>query len=200
MTGGLGSMEISRLLVEAISAASTQRNQISHPYSPGAPIFCRSDVTTFLHRYVSLAAFTSTDPSSTGAVPMFPYYCVEDSEVRDTVVMMRGYVERDWSVLRQEMLDAFRLADSRSQDVIYTRRYLEDLCARFGGRQDTVTLTSFLRTYDYISGVVTEHGMMVEYERPEMLLHALSKPLWRKAIAKLGLNLLEPPYISIRQA
>ena len=104
-------MEISRLHVEAISAATKPRNQMPLPYSPGAPIFRGSDVTTFLHKYESLAAFTSTDPTSSDAVTIFPYYCVEGSDVRDTVVMMRGYVERDWAVLRTEMLDAFRLAD-----------------------------------------------------------------------------------------
>jgi hypothetical protein len=49
-------------------------------------------VTAFLHKYESLAAFTSTDPSSPDAVTMFPYYCVECFDVRDKVVMMRGYV------------------------------------------------------------------------------------------------------------
>jgi len=87
---------------------------------------------------------------------MFPYYCVEGSDVQDKVVMMRGYVERDWAVLRTEMLDAFRLAESRSREIIYRRRYLEDLCAEFEGRDDTETLKSFLCTYDHISGVVTE--------------------------------------------
>jgi hypothetical protein len=53
------------------------------------------------------------------------------------------------------------------------------------------TLKCFLRTYDHISGVVTEHGMMVEYERMEMMLHVLPKRLWRKAITKVGLNPLE---------
>ena len=83
-------MEISRLLDDAILAASTQRNQMPLPYSPGAPIFRGSDVTTFLHKYESLASFTSTDPSSSDAVMMFRYYCVDGSDVRDTVVMMRG--------------------------------------------------------------------------------------------------------------
>jgi len=70
------------------------------PYSPGAPIFRGSDVTTFLHKYQSLADFTSTNPASPKAVTMFPCYCVEGSGVRDTVVMMRGYVGPDWAVLR----------------------------------------------------------------------------------------------------
>jgi hypothetical protein len=46
--------------------------------------------------------------------------------------------------------------------------------------------------YDNISGVVTERGMMVEYERTERLLRALPTRLWRKAISKLGLIPLEP--------
>ena len=182
---------ISRLLVEAISAASKQRNQMPLPNSPGAPIFPGSDVTTFLHKYEILAAFTVTDPSSSDAVTVFLYYCVEGSNVRDTVVTMHGYVERDWAVLRTEMLDAFRLADSRSWDIIYTQCYLEDLWAKFGGQDDMETLKCFLRTYNHISGVVTERGMMVEYERTEMLLRALPKRLWRNAITKLGLNPLD---------
>jgi hypothetical protein len=139
-------MEISRLHVEAIAAATNHGNLMPLPLSSGAPIFLGSDVTTFLQKYESLAAFTSTNPTSSDGVTMFLYYCVEASDVRDTVVMMHGYVERDWAVLRTEMLDAFRLADSRSRDVIYTRRYLDNLCAEFGCRDDMETLKSFLRT------------------------------------------------------
>jgi len=86
-------MEISRLHIEAISADSTQQNQMPLPYSPGVAIVRGSDVTTFLHKYESLAAFTRTDPSSANAATIIPDYCVEPSDVRDTVVMMRGYVE-----------------------------------------------------------------------------------------------------------
>jgi hypothetical protein len=174
------------------------------PLSPGAPIFLGSDVTTFLHKNESLAAFTSTDPTSSDAVTMFPYYCVEGSDVRDMVVMMRGYVERDWAVLRTEMFGMFRHTDSQAVSFVYTRKYLEQLYAtlrdshrgrdhaEFGGLDQTESLKSFLCTYDHISGVVTERGMMVEYERTEMLLCVLPKRLWRKAITKLGLNPLDP--------
>ena len=118
---------------------------------------------------------------------MFPYYCVEGSDVRYTVVMMRGYVERGWAVLRTEMLGVFRHTDSQADSFVYTRQYLEQLCAtlrdshrgrdhaEFGGLEQTESLKSFLRTYDHISGVVTKRGMMVEYERTEMLLCALPK-------------------------
>jgi hypothetical protein len=86
-------MEISRLHVEAISAATKHRNQMPLPLCAGAPIFLGSDVMTFVHKYESLTAFTSTDPTTSDAVTLFRYYCVEGSDVRDTVAMMRGYVE-----------------------------------------------------------------------------------------------------------
>jgi len=191
-TSGLETIEIPQLFVEAISAAGTQRNRMPLLYSPGMPIFCSSEVTTFLHKYESLTAFSNTDTSSSDAVTMIPYYCVEGSNVRDTVVIMLRYVERDWAVFWTEMLDEFRLADSQSREVIYTRCYLEDLCTQYRGRDDTETLKSFLRTYDYMSGVVTKRGMMVQYERTEMLLRELPKRHLRKAITKLSLNLLEP--------
>jgi len=143
-TSGLGSLEISRLLVEAISAASTQGNQMPLLYSPGAPIVRGSDVTTFIQPYESPAAFTSTDPSGSNAVMVFPYYYVDGSDVRDKVVMMYGHVERDWAVLRTEMLDPFRLADSRSRDVIYTRRCVEDFCTHFGGGDNSGNPEIFL--------------------------------------------------------
>ena len=54
-------------------------------------------------------------------------------------------------------------------------------------------LKSFHPTYDHIGGVVPERGMILEYERTEMLLHALPKRLWMKLITQLGLNLLDPP-------
>ena len=145
--------------------------------SPGTPIFLSSDVTTFLHKYESIAAFTATDPSSRNVVVMLPYYCTEG--IGETVMMMRGDGRRDWAALKKEMLDAIWHNDSRPDSPVYTRQCLENLCAEFGGRDDTETLKSFLRMYDHISGVVTERGMMVEYERMEMLLRALPKRLWR---------------------
>jgi hypothetical protein len=136
-------------------------------------------VTLFLHNYESIAAFTAADHSSTHVVVMFPYYCTEP--IRETVMMMRGYERRDWAALKKEMLDAFWYTDSWPYSFVYTRQYLENFCAEFGGRDDTESLKSFLGTYDHISGVVTERSMIVEYERTEMLLGTLPKPLWRKA-------------------
>ena len=78
-------------------------------------------MTMFLHKYESLAAFTSTDTCCSDAVTMFPYYCVECSDVRDTAVMKRGYVEQDWAVLKIEMLNAFQYTDSRPDSLVYTR-------------------------------------------------------------------------------
>jgi len=97
------------------------------------------------------------------------------------------------------MLDAFRYTDSRPNSLVHTRQNLENLCAEFGGRDNTESLKSFLRTYDHISGVVTERGMMVEYERTEMWLCALPKRLWRKGITKLGLNPLDPRTFDYRK-
>jgi hypothetical protein len=77
--------------------------------------------------------------------------------VREKVIMMRGYERRDWAALKKEMLDAFRYTDSRPHSLVYTCQYLEQLGGAFGGRDnDTESLKSFLRTYDHISGVVTD--------------------------------------------
>jgi hypothetical protein len=166
-------MEISRLHVEAISAATKPCNQIPLPLCPGAPIFLGSDVTTFLHKSENIAPFTATDPSSQNVVVMLPYYCTE--AIREMVMMMRGYERRDWAGLQKEMLDAFRYTDSRPNSLVYTWQYLENLSAEFGGRDDTKSLKSFLHTYNHISRVVTKRSMMVEYERTEMLLCVLPK-------------------------
>jgi len=40
--------------------------------------------------------------------------------------MMNGYVKKDWELLKEELKDAFRHADSRVY--MYTRSYLERLC------------------------------------------------------------------------
>ncbi|KAF8247974.1 hypothetical protein K440DRAFT_286346 [Wilcoxina mikolae CBS 423.85] len=190
-------MDIAGLLAEAITK---HRNAMPLPNTPGAPSFHGIDVTIFLHKYECLARFTGTDPSSKDIISMFPFYCAENSDVREMVMMMRGYLDRDWTALKKELLDTFRHADSRA--LIYTRQHLEELCAKFtdsrhhsiqlAGFQNTDALKSFLRTYNHINGVVTERGMMCEYERTEILLRALPKRLWRKAITKLGINPLEP--------
>ncbi|KAF8254216.1 hypothetical protein K440DRAFT_635718 [Wilcoxina mikolae CBS 423.85] len=129
---------------------------------------------TFLHKYECLAAFTATDITESSIISMFPYYCVDES-TRDKVMMMRGYADRQWATLKTEMLDVFRHTDSRSDSVICTHRYLEQLCAEFGGRHDTESLKSFLRAYNHISAVLMERGMMCE-----------------KVITKLGMHPIEP--------
>jgi len=81
----------------------------------------------------------------------------------------------DWAALKKEMLDEFRCTDSWPNLLVYTPLYLESLCAVFGDCDDTETLKSFLRTYDHMSGVVSERGIMDEYDRTEMLLCVLPK-------------------------
>jgi hypothetical protein len=76
--------------------------------------------------------------------------------------MMLEYVERDWAALTKMMLDVFWYTDSRPNSLAYTRQHLENLCAEFGGCDDTESLMSFLRTCDHISGVATKRSMMVE--------------------------------------
>ncbi|KAF8241309.1 hypothetical protein K440DRAFT_683589 [Wilcoxina mikolae CBS 423.85] len=117
---------------------------------------------------------------------------MQGPQVREKVMMMRCYTEPDWAALKKEMLVVFRHADSRPDSLVYTHHYLQNLCADVAGRKDTEALEAFLRSYNHISGVVTERGIMCEYERMEMLLRALPKRLWRKAVTKLGMHPLEP--------
>jgi hypothetical protein len=83
-------MEISRLLIEAISTVRSEQNQMPLPYSPGPPVFLGSAITMFLHKYEILAAFTITHPFRSDAVTMLPYHCVDGSNIPVTAVMMRG--------------------------------------------------------------------------------------------------------------
>ncbi|KAF8241236.1 hypothetical protein K440DRAFT_688377 [Wilcoxina mikolae CBS 423.85] len=141
-------MEMAELVGETISRQ--HRNQFPLPNTPGAPTFRGQDVTTFLHNYESLAAFTATGVTESNVIAMFPYYSTE--EMRET------------AALKKEML----------------------------GLDETESVKLFLRTYDHISGVVIQCRMMCEYERTEMLLRALPKRLWRKAVTKPGMHPLEP--------
>jgi hypothetical protein len=101
MTSGLGSMEISRLQVEAVSAATKPPNQMPLVHSRGVPSYLGSDMMTFLHKYESIAAFTATDPFSLNVVVMLPYYCTE--AMRGLVMMLCCYESRHWAVLKKEM-------------------------------------------------------------------------------------------------
>jgi len=107
-------------------------------------------------------------------------------------MIIRGYERQDWAAHKQEMLDVFRNTYSRPDSLVNTREYWENLAAGSGGRDDTGSLKSFVRTHNQVSGVVTKRAMMLEYERIEMLQCALPKRLWRKATSKLGLHSHEP--------
>ncbi|KAF8243355.1 hypothetical protein K440DRAFT_664156 [Wilcoxina mikolae CBS 423.85] len=186
-------MEIAELVVETIS--HQYRNRFPHPNAPGPQAFHGRDVTTFLHKYESLAIFTATDVTESSVIAMLPYYCTE--EIRETVMMMRGYTDCNLYAFQTELLDAFRHSDSRA--LVYTRRYLEELCTSFGGHhkdfgslEQIECLKSFLTQFDHFSGVLIARGMTCEYERTEMLLHTLPKKLWKKAISKLEMYPLEP--------
>jgi hypothetical protein len=78
---GLESMEISRLYVEAISAANKHLNQMPLLLSPGTPIFLDSDVTKIIQKFEIPAPIISTDHTSSDAVTMFPCYSKEGSNV-----------------------------------------------------------------------------------------------------------------------
>ncbi|KAF8538323.1 hypothetical protein BDD12DRAFT_842974, partial [Trichophaea hybrida] len=151
------SMKPAAQLWDTVAIASQPQNKMLLPHTQGAPVFHGPDVTTFLHKYESLAAFTATDVTESSIIAMFLYYCAEGFKVREMVIMMRSFQCRDWAAMKMEMLDVFRHADSWA--LIYTRQYLEQLCAEFGGREDTKSLTSFLHTFGHISAVVTEHRM-----------------------------------------
>jgi len=123
--------------------------------SPDMPIFRGTDLTTFLHKYGSLATVSSTDPSSSDVVTMFVYYFVEGSDDWVTVAMRPGYVEQDWATLKKGTLDASQYTYSQPDSVVYSCQYVENVYAEFGGSDKTESVKSFLRTYDHISGVDT---------------------------------------------
>ncbi|KAF8241180.1 hypothetical protein K440DRAFT_638098 [Wilcoxina mikolae CBS 423.85] len=114
--------DIPGLLAEAITK---HRNAMPLPNTPGAPSFHGIDVTTFLYKYETLAPFTATDVTESSVIAMLAYYCTE--EIRETVMVMRSYTDRDWAALKKEMLDVFRLSDNRPDSLVYTRLYLENL-------------------------------------------------------------------------
>jgi hypothetical protein len=118
MTSRLGSMEISRLQVEAVSAATKPPNQMPLVNSRGVPSYLGSDMMRCLHKYESIAAFTATDPFSLNVVVMLPYYCTE--AMRGLVMMLCCYESRHCAVLKKEMLDAFGYTDSWPDSLIYT--------------------------------------------------------------------------------
>jgi len=86
-------MQISMLHIEAISAATKPRDQMPLPLIAGAPIFLASEMMTLLHKYESIAAFSTADPSSRNVVFMLPFYRTE--AIRETVIMIRCYERQD---------------------------------------------------------------------------------------------------------
>ncbi|KAF8248533.1 hypothetical protein K440DRAFT_679143 [Wilcoxina mikolae CBS 423.85] len=68
----ISGMEIAELVVETISYQ--HRNRFPLPNPPGAPAFHRRDVTTFLHKYESLANFTAPGIIESSVVTILSYY------------------------------------------------------------------------------------------------------------------------------
>jgi hypothetical protein len=168
-------MGISRLHVEDISAATKPWNQIPLPLSPGAPILLGSDMTTILSKFEIIAAFTGTGPSSRMVVIMLPYYCTET--ISERIMMLSSYERRDGAALKKKILDQFLFTDCQPNSVVYRHQYLEHACTLFGGPDDIEKLEAVLHTYDNISAVGTERGMMVEFQQTEMWLCAISLQL-----------------------
>ncbi|KAF8248715.1 hypothetical protein K440DRAFT_624241 [Wilcoxina mikolae CBS 423.85] len=72
-------MDIAGLLAEAITK---HRNAMPLPNTPEAPLFHGIDVTTFLHKYKSLAAFTASNITEGNIIVMFPYNCMQDDDAQ----------------------------------------------------------------------------------------------------------------------
>jgi len=82
------------------------------PHIPGAPVFCGSDMTMFLHKVECLAHSTQTDTSSQYVIYMFQSCCTEGLNEREKVIMRCGYEHQDLAAPTIEMLDAFWYTDS----------------------------------------------------------------------------------------
>ncbi|KAF8535975.1 hypothetical protein BDD12DRAFT_912455 [Trichophaea hybrida] len=105
----LGSMEFAGLLAEVISTARHRnRPDMPLPHAPGAPVFRGPDMMTFVHKYESLASLTATDVTESNIIGMLPYYCSDES-IRDKVMMMHGYTDRDWAALKKRCWMCFGL-------------------------------------------------------------------------------------------
>ncbi|KAF8541879.1 hypothetical protein BDD12DRAFT_877613 [Trichophaea hybrida] len=110
----LGSIKTAELVAKAISK---DRNQRALPHTLGAPTFHRVDVMVFLHQYESLVFFTSTKDTKSSISSMIPYYCVEEL-TQDKVMMMYGYMDRNWAALKKEMLDVIQYSNSQPDSLV----------------------------------------------------------------------------------
>ena len=88
-------------------------------------------MTVILHKYECLAYFTNTNITKSSVITMLLYYCIE--EIREKVMMRHGHTDRDWAGVKKEILVVFRYSDSQPNSLVYTHRYLEQLCEAFGG-------------------------------------------------------------------
>jgi len=87
----------------------------------GAPVFGGADETNFFKTYEIPSSRTRTDPAAEDAIATFPYYCSET--IQETIIMMTGYLKKDWVQMKEVLKDAFRHTDSRLY--MYNRSYLE---------------------------------------------------------------------------
>jgi hypothetical protein len=168
-------------------AIAKEKRQMPLPGTMGAPVFRGADVTKFIEAYESLSSRTGTDPAAEDVIATFPYYCSET--IQETIKMMSGYLKKDWELLKEELKDAFRHADSRVY--MYTRSYLERLC-KDQRERGNVGLKAFILAYDNISRIMIDKGALAEYSQVEMLLGALPRNLRAKAVMKLELDPRDP--------
>jgi hypothetical protein len=172
-------------VTDIVMALSRQLVRMPLPETPGAPFFDSINVTKFLELYEIL--FTACHWDAITAVQWLPFYCL--GTVADTIRLFQGYIDRDWALLKRELLEEYRSQDSWQQ--IHTIAFLQQLAHRqaLQTSEDYASIRSYTRTFSAISANLVQRGVFTEYGQIRLFLSGLQFELVKHLVIEFGLDM-----------
>ena len=140
------------------------------PGQPGALHFDNTNISEFLHRWNNECEdFGLTDPQK---CTRLPDYCT--SETKDTIELLSGYKDKNWTTLQSELKSLFWQHDKQKDTTAALNKLVNDAPG--------MDLNVFVLKYASISHTLVSKGALSTLDRVNRFLDGLSEKLRERAL------------------
>jgi hypothetical protein len=166
----MGDTTAERLTLPHTPPISYRFGVMPRPGQPGALHFDNTNITEFLRRWNNECEdFGLTDPSK---CTRLPDYCTP--ETKDTIELLSGYKNKNWTTLQSELKDLFWQHDKQKDTTESLNKLIQD--------SSSMDLNVYLLKYDSISDTLVKKGALSTLDRINRFLDGLCEKLRERAL------------------
>ena len=146
------------------------------PGSRAAPEFNGKNIHNFIKRWETLCKRCGTGAEDPQFVDELYWYCT--TECQATIAMMSGYVQKNWAILKKQLLDTYRRQDTLSI------RWTATTIARYFENQEKhgVEIGSIVSSFGTIATGLINEGVIQEWQACQLLIKGMPMDLSKQLV------------------